>query len=56
MNNNPLPSLHPVQRTFLVTAQKHNWKCNPATRRLEDCYSFLDQESMCWVSGFLQRL
>ncbi|KAF3824860.1 hypothetical protein GH733_010194 [Mirounga leonina] len=49
------PTLCPVQRTLVVTAQKHDCRGTPATWNLEDpC--FLDQESLCWASVFSARV
>uniref|UniRef100_A0A8C6F247 RAB5 interacting factor n=1 Tax=Monodon monoceros TaxID=40151 RepID=A0A8C6F247_MONMO len=49
----PAPCL--VQRTLLVTPQKHDCRGTPATRNLEDpC--FLDRESVCWASVFSARV
>lgn len=49
------PALWPVQRTVIVTAQKHDCRDTPATWKLEDpC--FLDRESVCWASVFSARV
>ncbi|XP_045384604.1 respirasome Complex Assembly Factor 1 isoform X2 [Lemur catta] len=44
-----------VQRTLSITAQKHDCWGTPAPWNLRDpC--FLDRESVCWASVFLQGL
>lgn len=49
------PAPCPVQRTLLLTAQKHDCRGTPAAWNLEDpC--FLDWESVCWVSVFSARI
>lgn len=51
----PTPAVCPVQKTLLITAQKHECKDTPATRSLEDpC--FLTENQYVGRQCFLQRL